>query len=296
MRVPSAAAAPLLMVLSGTSMYVGASFGVLLFDSIPPAGVAWLRVAVSALVLVAFVRPPAPAWRGRPLVLAAMFGVVTALMNVCFYESVARLPLGTAVAIEFLGPIAVVAAESRSARGVSALLAAIAGVALIADVQFAAEPLGIAFALLAAAFWAGYVLLGKAVSDAAGTDPKASLHSLAVGWTAAALLTSPLLISVSHADAVDPLPRVAGMVLALAVLSSVVPYLLDQRVLRLVGRGHFALLLAILPASAVLAGLVMLGQMPTRPELFGIALVILALTVSDHRQTHPPPRAAGRDA
>ncbi|WP_422750180.1 EamA family transporter [Mycobacterium sp. WMMD1722] len=284
------------MVLSGTSMYVGASVGVLLFDAIAPAGVAWLRVAASALVLVVLVRPPAPAWRGRPLALAAVFGVVTALMNVCFYEAVARLPLGTAVAIEFLGPIAVVAAESRSARGLSALAAAIAGVALIADVQFAAEPLGIAFALLAAALWAGYVLLGKAVSDAAGADRRASLHSLAVGWTAAAVLTSPLAISLSRADPHVGLHRVAGMVAALAVLSSVVPYLLDQQVLRLVGRGHFALLLAVLPASAVLAGLLMLGQIPTRPELIGIALVVVALVVSDHRRSRPHPRAARRAA
>jgi inner membrane transporter RhtA len=285
------------MILSGTSMYVGASFGVLLFDRIAPAGVAWLRVAVSALVLVALVRPPRTAWRGRNLVRAGAFGVVTALMNVSFYEAVARLPLGTAVAIEFLGPIAVVAAESRSARSAAALVAALGGVALIADVQFAAQPAGIAFALLAAVLWAAYVVLGKAVSDASGSEPRRARHTLAVGWTVAAVVTSPLLISVRDADAPESPARVAWLVLALAVLSSVVPYVLDQQVLRLVGRARFALLLALLPASAVLAGLVMLGQLPSHAELAGIALVVVALVIRHHGQepdSAPRPRRRRR--
>lgn len=265
------------MLLSGTSMYVGASFGVLLFDTIAPAGVAWLRVAVSALILVALVRPRRAAWTGRPMLLAGAFGVVTALMNISFYESVARLPLGTAVAIEFLGPIAVVAYESRSVRGVASLLAAGAGVALIADVQLAAQPLGVAFALLAAAFWAGYVVLGKTVASQGN-----SLSSLAVGWTIAAVVTSPLLVVVLHGRAPESLPRVAWMILALAVLSSVLPYLLDQLVLRMVGRGRFALLLALLPVAAVFAGFLMLQQVPSGAELVGIALVVVALVVSDH--------------
>ncbi|MBO0678351.1 EamA family transporter [Mycolicibacterium sp. S2-37] len=278
------------MVLSGTSMYVGASVGVLLFDAFPPAAVAWLRVAVSALVIVALVRPRKAAWRGRRLLLAAGFGVVTALMNICFYESIARLPLGTAVAIEFLGPIAVVAYASRSARGVASLVAAGAGVAFIADVQFAGEPLGVAFALLAAAFWAGYVVLGKVV---AGTTD--SMSSLAVGWTVAAVVTSPLLISVLHQDTrSESLVRVASMVLALAVLSSVIPYLLDQQVLRMVGRGRFALLLALLPVAAVGAGFLMLRQVPSRVELIGIALVIGALIVSERPAQTVPLRPADR--
>lgn len=265
------------MILSGTSMYVGASFGVLLFDTIAPAGVAWLRVAVSALILLAVVRPSRAAWTGRPMLLAGGFGVVTALMNIAFYEAIARLPLGTAVAIEFLGPIAVVAYESRSLRGVAALLAAGAGVALIADVQLAAEPLGLLCALLAAACWAGYVVLGKAVSNRGD-----SLSSLAVGWVIAAVVTSPLLIVVLHGRPPESVTRVALMVLALAVLSSVLPYVLDQLVLRMVGRARFALLLALLPVAAVLAGLVMLDQVPSGAELIGIALVVVALVTSDH--------------
>jgi inner membrane transporter RhtA len=223
-------------------------------------------------------------------VLAAVFGVVTALMNICFYESIALLPLGTAVAIEFLGPIAVVAITSRSARGVMSLLAAGAGVVLIADVQLAGEPLGVAFALLAAAFWAGYVVLGKVVAD--NSD---SLSSLAVGWIIAAVVTSPLMITVARQDiGSEFLTRVGPMVLALAVLSSLIPYVLDQRVLRMVGRGRFALLLALLPVTAVGAGFLMLAQIPSAVELIGIALVIVALTISARPVRTAPHRPAGQ--
>ena len=120
------------------------------------------------------------------MVLAGMFGIVTALMNICFYEAIARLPLGTAVAIEFLGPTAVVALESRSTRGVVSMVAALLGVVLIADVQLVPQPLGIMFALLAAGFWAGYVVLGKAVAVRAN-----SLESLSVGWVIATGYRSP---------------------------------------------------------------------------------------------------------
>ena len=276
-RADHGLAAPALMLLSGCSMYVGATFGVLLFDHISPAGVAWLRVAVSALILVAIIRPARSAWTGRPMLLAGMFGVVTALMNLCFYEAIARLPLGPAVAIEFIGPIAVVAYESRSVRGLVSLAIAVLGIGLIADVQLVAEPLGIALALSAAAFWAAYVVLGKRVASRGN-----SMDSLAVGWTISALVTSPLLIVIIYQwSSPENISRLGLMVLALAVLSSVIPYALDQLVLRMVGRSTFALLLALLPVSAVLVGFLGLKQVPSTPELVGIACVIVALLIRD---------------
>jgi inner membrane transporter RhtA len=158
------------------------------------------------------------------------------------------------------------------------LLAALAGVVLIADVQLVAQPLGIMFALLAAGFWAGYVVLGKAVAV-----QENSLESLAVGWVIATLVTAPLLILiVTHWKSPDSVSRVVLMVVALAVLSSVIPYVLDQLVLQMVGRASFALLLALLPTTAVLVGFLVLGQVPTTPEVLGIALVVVALVISDH--------------
>lgn len=279
-------AAPSLMLLSGCSMYLGATFGVLLFNSIDPAGVAWLRVAVSALILAALVRPRRSAWTGRAMLLAGIFGVVTTLMNLCFYEAIARLPLGTVVAIEFIGPIAVVAYECRSARALISLLTAVLGIGLIADVQLVAQTLGIALALMAGILWAGYVVLGKAVAVRAN-----SLDSLAVGWTISALVTSPLLIvTIWRWKPPENTGRLALMVLVLAVFSSVIPYALDQLVLRMVGRASFALLLALLPVSAVLVGFLGLRQVPSRPELVGIACVILA-----HLIENPAPKSTAPD-
>ena len=274
-RRPGRLSAPLIMLVSGFSMYGGATVGVLLFEHLPPAVVAWLRVAASALVLLALFRPGRAAWSGRALALAGMFGITTALMNVCFYEAINRLPLGTAVAIEFLGPIAVVAYESRSARALLALVAALAGVVLIADVQLAAHGIGVVFALGAAGLWAGYILLGKTV--ATRSRP---LDSLAVGSVIAALTTAPvLLLLVNHWNQSAQPARVVLLALALAVLSSVIPYGLDQFVLRMVGRARFALLLSLLPVAAVLVGLVGLAQVPSAKEFVGIGLIVLAVAV-----------------
>jgi drug/metabolite transporter (DMT)-like permease len=141
-RVP----APALFLLGGGSQYVGAAMAVALFQTLNPAGVAWLRMLGAAVVLVIWRRPPMAAWRGRRLLLAGTFGVVTGLMNAAFYEAIDRLPLGTAVAIEFCGPVAVAAFASRTARDWAALVLAGLGVALIADVQWAGSAGGVLWA------------------------------------------------------------------------------------------------------------------------------------------------------
>lgn len=261
--------APALFVLGGISLYLGAAMGVFLFDTVDPAGVAWLRTLGAAIVLLAWRRPSPAAWRGRRLLLAGLFGTVTASMNVVFYEAIARIPLGTAVAIEFLGPIAVAALGSRRPRDVVALLMVTAGVALMADVQLTASPAGLAFTLAAAALWAGYIVLGKRVSDGGS-----GLDDLAVGLTVAAVLLSPLALSTGP---VWTSPSLIGLGIGVGVLSSVVPYVLDQVVLRRVGRARFALLLALLPVTAAVIGLVVLRQVPQPPEVVGIALVVVAV-------------------
>jgi inner membrane transporter RhtA len=134
--------APALFVLSGISMYVGAGMAVWLFEEATPAGVAWLRCLGAALVLLAWRRPGRAAWRGRALALAGVFGTVTAGMNVLFYEAIARLPLGSAVALEFIGPVAVAALGSRGRRDIAALVLVAFGVVLIVDVQLAGSPGG----------------------------------------------------------------------------------------------------------------------------------------------------------
>lgn len=198
-------------------------------------------------------------------------------MNVAFFEAIARIPLGTAVAIEFLGPVAVATYGSRRPRDILAVAMVAAGVALLAGVQTGADTLGIVFALVAAALWAGYILLGKRVADAG-----AGLDSLAVGMAvAAAVLAAPLLSGQLLDDAsVFTEPRTWLLGLGVGVLSTTVPYAFDQVVLTRVGRARFALLLALLPATAAVVGAAVLHQVPAVAEAAGIALVMAALVIS----------------
>ncbi len=278
-RVP----APALFVVGGLSMYVGAALAVQLFDRISPSAVAVLRLMGAAVVLLALRRPGVPAWTGRRLGLAAAFGLATGLMNVAFYEAAARLPLGTAVALEFCGPVAVAALGSRRARDWLALALAAAGVVLIADVRWADSPAGVLFALLAGALWAGYIVLGKRVAGAGG-----GLDSMAVGFTVAAVVLSPFLLGAGPGLAVGQgLSEVLLIGVLVGLLSSVVPYVLDQFVLRRVGRARFAVLLALLPATATVVGLVVLGQVPTVAEAAGIGAVIGAVALRSRDGDEP---------
>lgn len=268
---------PMFFIVGAVSQYVGAALAVFLFATATPAAVAWLRAAGAAVVLLAWRRPWRQAWTRRGLAVAGGFGIVTVAMNVAFFESISRIPLGTAVAIEFIGPVAVAAVGSRRPRDVLAVVLAAGGVALLAGVQAGADAVGVVFALIAAALWAGYIVLGKRVADAG-----AGLDSLAVGMAVAAvLLAAPLLAGQLFTDAhVLGAPRIWLVGLGVGVLSTAVPYGLDQFVLRVITRARFALLLALLPAAAAGVGAAVLHQWPTLTELAGIALVMTALVVS----------------
>lgn len=280
-------AAPALMLVSGTSLYIGAAAGVSLFRWLDPASVAWLRICGAALVFLAIARPGRAAWQGRGLWWAGGFGLVTALMNMSFYLAIDRLPLGTAVAIEFLGPIGVAAIGARSLREGFSVLAALVGVILIADVQLSAEPAGMAFALLAALFWAGYIVLGKRV--ALQGNPA---DSLAVGFTVAMIATAPVLaFGIAGAHHEIPVGHVLVLGLLMGVLSNVIPYGLDQVILRRAGRSHFAVLLALLPVSATVIGVLVMHQIPSTPELFGILAIVIAVASRRNRDPNGTPTA-----
>ena len=297
-RVP----APVIFLAGGISQYLGAAVAVELFVVLAPSGVAWLRLLCAALVLVAWRRPRAGAWRGRRLVLASALGVVTGLMNAAFYEAIARLPLGTAVAIEFCGPVAVAVFLSRSARDWAALVLAGIGVLVIADVHWAGSAYGVLWALAAAAAWAGYIVLAKWVAQTGdGVD------ALAVGFLVGAVLLAPLALlmldpaSGSSVLMLDPASgssagtgpalgsaRLLALGLGVGALSSVLPYALDQLVLRRVGRARFAVLLALLPVTATVVGLLTLGQIPGFVEAAGIAAVVAAVALrSRDGDEHP---------
>lgn len=275
--------APALFVVSGLTQYLGAALAVGLFAVLPAGTVAWLRIAVSAVVLLAWRRP----WRvpelrePRRLRVAVLFGVVLACMNVAFYVAIAHLPLGTAVALEFLGPVAVAAVTGSGWRDRVAIAVAACGVVLLAGISLDTGPgavTGLVAIGIAAACWAGYILLGRRV--ARGGAPGAS--GLAVAMAAGALVLAPFLAGGSGPVLHDA--RLALLVVAIALCSSVVPYVLEQVVLRRVSAATFAILLSLLPATAAVVGAVVLRQLPHAVELVGIVLVSGAIALTARRR------------
>jgi inner membrane transporter RhtA len=210
------------------------------------------------------------------------FGVALAAMNLCFYLAIRRLPLGTAVAIEFSGPIAVAALGVRRGRNVAALALAVAGVVLLADVRWEASPAGVGFALGAAALWAGYIVLGARVGGLEGTGATGGPGGGGLDGLAAASLVGALAIAPVGVGALGGLTvGVVALCGLVGVLSNVVPYALDQLVFPRLAASHFALLSTLLPATAAVTGAVVLGQFPTAVEATGIALVIVAVAITD---------------
>lgn len=292
---------PLLFVIGAICQYVGASIAVPLFSDLGPATVAWLRCIGAGLVLLTVWWPlAARRWPRvgvrfppRRVLRAAAFGLITMGMNMAFYVAIDHIDLGVAVAIEFLGPIVVAAAGSRRLSDGVAVLAVLAGVVLLSGASVDGEPLGVVFALLAAALWAAYIVVGKLVSRASGggASPADSevrdaaapwrdgVDDLAIGLGLAGAVCAPVVVGVS--STVDPGVlwhwRMLALGIGLGLLSSAIPYLLDQIVLSKLGRSQFALLLALLPVTAAVVGAVALAQVPSPAELCGIALVIAAI-------------------
>ncbi len=266
-----------LFILGAISQYLGSAFAVLLFASVPAAGVAWLRVVAAAVVLGAWRRPWRTRWSRPRLLLVGAFGVALALMNLCFYLAIDRLPLGTAVAIEFCGPIAVAALGSRTRRDGAALALATAGVIALADVHLAGSPGGLALALAAGAFWSIYIVLGHRVARDAGIRPQ---DGLALGMAIGAMGLAPALLSSAVPALVSPPLLIACLLVGVA--SSVLPYALEQIAMRRLPRARFALLLALLPATAAIVGAAVLGQVPGALEAAGIALVVIAASLRTH--------------
>ena len=262
-----------LFMVGAVSQYLGAAVAVMLFDELAPGGVALLRVLAAAAVIVAVRRSWRRRWPARELGRAAAFGVSLAAMNLCFYLAMDKLPLGNAVAIEFTGPVVVAALGARTRRGAGAVMLAVAGVLVLAGVESDGTAAGVGFALLAGGFWAGYILLGHRVARS-----PASLDGLGLGMLVGALAISGF--GVTAVAAAWDSPLVLGLGLATGLLSNVIPYRIDQTVMRRVDPHRFALLQALLPATATVVGLAALAQVPSGQEALGIGLVIAAIAAS----------------
>jgi inner membrane transporter RhtA len=259
--------------------YLGPSFAVLLFARVGVLGVAWLRIASAALVFLLWRRP----WRkfraldraGQTLVigLAAVFAV----MNVCFYVSIDRLPLATVAAIEFIGPIVLAVIGTRTARNLVAVVAAVLGVYLLTHVRFGGEAVGLAFAFANAALFTAYIVLAHRV---ARRSAMGGVDGLAAAMLLAVVFVSPIGFSSAASAFGDPVAIAAGI--GVGVSSSVIPYVFDQLAMARLPRATYALFVALLPATATVIGVVVLHQLPSLPDLAGIALVMIGVAV--HRQ------------
>ena len=260
-------------MVGAVSQYLGAAVAVHLFDEMAPAGVALVRVLGAAVMIIVLRRSWQRRWKASDLAWASAFGMALAAMNLSFYLAIDELPLGNAVAIEFTGPILVAAVGTRTFRSGTALLLAAGGVVVLAGVEAEGTMRGVGFALLAGMFWAGYIVLGHRVARG-----PAAVDGLGLGMLAGAAAISGF-GATEVGSALDS-PLVLLLALATGLLSNVIPYWIDQLVMRRITQHRFALLQALLPATAVLVGLVVLIQVPSGRELFGIALVIAAILLS----------------
>lgn len=270
--------------VSAVFHYLGPSFAVLLFSNVSVLGVAWFRIASAAVVFAVWRRP----WRiftkmpWAQLRILLLLGIVLGLMNACFYLAIARLPLGTVGAIEFLGPIALAALGARTRRNIAALLLAVGGVWLLTDVRFSGQPLGFLFAFANCALFMLYIILGHRIAQDGGA---AGIDRLGAAMLIALVTITPLGGSSALTVMTQPLLVLAGV--GVGISSSVIPYVCDQLAMARLPRATFSLLLSLLPASATVIGIVVLRQIPGILEIVGILLV--AGGVALHRENEAQP-------
>jgi inner membrane transporter RhtA len=268
-RLADRAPAWSLAVLAMTLIQVGAAFSTGLFEVVGPAGTAWLRLCAGALIFLALRRPRIRGRSRRELAGALGLGVTSGLMTLAFLNALARIPLGTTVAIEFLGPLTVAVIGIRSLSGLAWPVLALAGVlALTEPWTGAVDPIGIAFAAAAGLGWGVYILLTARVGDRFE-----GLEGLSVTIPVAAVVAT--IIAGPGAAGHVTLGAVA-IAFGLALLMPVIPYSLELVALRRLTTSAFGTLMALEPAIAMLMGVVVLAQVPTPLQTAGVALVVIA--------------------
>ena len=266
-------------VVSAIFHYLGPSLAVLLFARIAAPGVLWLRIAAAAAVFAVWRRPWRLAGRldRRQLVTLLALGGVLAGMNALFYLAVARLPLATVGAIEFLGTVVLAALGARTRRNAAALALCVGGVAVLTAIQAGASPLGLVFAFGNCAGFMLYVMLGHRVANTRVSEVFGGIDQLGAAMLIAAVAVTPAGLGAALPAFTHPAWLSWGI--GVGVCSSVIPYVTDQLAMARLSRATFALMLALLPAVAVVIGAVVLHQIPSVRELAGIALVIAGIAV-----------------
>jgi inner membrane transporter RhtA len=267
-------------LVSAVFHYLGPACAVLLFVHLDVLGVAWLRIAAAAALFAAWRRP----WRllagidRRGRVLVVQLGVVLAAMNAVFYLAVARLPLATVAAIEFLGVVLLATVGVRTPRNAAALALTVCGVAALADLRLAGQPLGFAFAFGNCALFVLYVVVGHRVANTdAGTGAMSGIDQLGAAMLVAAVVVTPMGLGGALAAFAHPVLLLAGV--GVGLCSSVIPYVTDQLAMARLPRATFSLMLALLPMLSTIIGAIVLGQLPTGQDLLGITLVVVGVAL-----------------
>ncbi|RVX42228.1 inner membrane transporter RhtA [Nonomuraea polychroma] len=260
-----------LVVLAIFSVQLGAGFAKELFAALPPSAVVFLRIAAGALLMGAFVRPRLKGLAWRDWAVGIAFGVTLAVMNLSFYEALSRLPMGIAVAIEFLGPLGVAVAASR--RRIDLLWVGLAGAGVVllapwgesATVSWA----GIGFAMVAGVCWAAYILLSSAAGQRfPGTS------GLTFAMIVSAVVIAPVGVTTGGADLLQPELLLIG--LGVGLLSSVIPYSLELQALRRMPKHVFGILMSLEPAVAAMIGLLLLGEILHVQQWAAIVCIVAA--------------------
>ena len=258
------------MLGSIASVQLGASFAVLLFPAAGPIGTVTLRLVFSALVLLVVCRPRIRGYSRSDWATVGAYGLALGGMNACYYEAIARIPQGAAVTLEVLGPLVLSVIAGRSLVSLLWAALALAGVVTLSQGGFSSlDPVGVAFALGAAALWATYIVFaGRTGGRFQGID------GLALALAAGAIVSLPF--GLASAGPALVVPPVLLLGLAVAVLSSAVPYALELLALRRLRSSTFSILMSLSPGAAALSGFLVLGQRLSAVEAVGIALVVAA--------------------
>jgi inner membrane transporter RhtA len=278
--------------ISAIFHYLGPSFAVLLFPSVGVLGVAWMRIAAAAAIFAPWTAP----WRtiakadGQTRRLLIGLGVCLAVMNTAFYLALDRLPMSLVAAIEFVGTIGVALYGLRTARNLTALGLAVLGVFLLIDVRWSSDSVGLFWAFLNGALFVGYIVLGHKISEAGASG---GVERLGAAMAIAFLFIMPIGFREASRAFGNPMLVLAGA--GIGLCSSVIPYVCDQLAMSRLPRASFALMLALLPATATLVGIIVLAQIPSLRDTLGVALVMAGVAVHRPPAQEAPQRAKEQD-
>ena len=262
--------------------YLGPSFAVLLFPAVGVLGVAWMRIASAAAIFAPWTKP----WRTireadpRTRFLLIGLGACLAMMNTSFYLALDRLPMSLVAAMEFVGTVGVALYGLRTARNFAALTLSVLGVFLLIDVKWSTDPLGLFWAFLNGALFVGYIVLGHKISQGGASGGVERL-----GAAMAIAFFFIMQIGLVQAATAFTMPPLVFAGIAVGICSSVIPYVCDQLAMSRLPRASFALLLALLPATATLIGVMVLAQIPSGQDVIGVLLVMFGVAI--HKPTAP---------